>query len=191
MERGKELVDIGQIDKRYDVIILDAGPLMSYLPINGGDSVDDEEKFAEFFIDKISLHNCFLPKLVEEEYVNGRNENWIKNTKQGKLIMKFQNERRILCVEESHFGSRVKRGDAFLEKFGETYKIHPVDLRVVTGGIALSDFSNSSAIISNDIRGIGNFWNAILSTKKLTCKNLGLFIRRELDYYERCFNKYE
>ena len=180
----EELINIKEVHRLFNVTIWDNCALNGYLPENKGKSVDDASEFAEFFINKIPLYPCFIPELVKNEYIFGMNPNSIKNTKKGKLIQKFQSEDRILSIEDLPLGQKVKEVDCYCKRLKEKYGIDKTDLSGCSWTFELSNFFDSAAMISNDVKGIAKFWKELVRNNKINPRKIGFFPRRGLDLYE-------
>jgi hypothetical protein len=180
MDKNK-LVSLKQIHEEYDVSVWDNCALVGYLHRKGKRRVNDDRKFAEFLLDNFSEYNCFIPEKVKEEYLGVRYGLKLRE----ELISKFKEEDRVLCVDDFPLGMRVKGSDKYADKLEKKYNLHTTDLRVVSWRIALSYFFGSAAIISNDIKGVGNFWKGLIKKNETDSKKFGFFPRRGLDLYEK------
>jgi len=179
-KKENELVTIEQVHDISDVTVWDNCPLIGYL--TGDGRINDPLEFAEFFIDKIPVYNCFVPKPIVDEYVFNNNGRRRSSTKEINFIKKFQNEDRILYLNDFPLGPKVKKR---AKKLQEDHGINKADWNVLAWGIELCDYFGSSAVVSNDIRGLAKLWNKLSCWGVVDKSKLGFFLRRGLDLYER------
>ena len=180
--RENELVSLRQINEEYDAILWDTSALSAHLSKGRKLAIYDSSIFAGFFVGKINKYNCFIPGSVKKEYIGGRNINWLKRTKEGKLIQEFEDTDRVLYISDSPLGPKVKERARELEK---KWGVNKVDWRIISWGYELSNFFYSSAIISNDINHLGRLWDTLVRKGIIYKEKVGFFPRKELDLYER------
>ena len=100
-----------------------------------------------------------------------------------KLIITFQENDRVLELNRNE----IDLYNLFYKAYSgllSLYKLSEVDFDLLVSGAVIAQTRESSALVSNDIRGIAHAWNYILRKEKISLKKFGFVNRKGINDFE-------
>jgi len=175
----KEKMIVFEEQHQFTTILIDY--IRKGLPCFTTSSVLEESQIKEYYPYKKIIKNRRTQQ--DRELLDFSRKIRDTQKERRKLIITFQENDRILELNENE----QILYNIFDEKYAilkGKYKLSDVDFDFLVSGVVIAQTRESSALLSNDIRGIANAWNYILRKEKISHKKFGFVSRRGINDFE-------
>ena len=106
------------------------------------------------------------------------------SSKRRSLIGYLKDEDKILKLNEDEQSLYKKLSEKYY-KCGDYYKLSEVDFDLFLSGAVCAQTCGSSAILSNDIRGISELWKLFLKKEHIPREKFGFFVRDDISLFRK------